>query len=378
MMAGSFQDMLETVTGPLVGHVQIHHGEWREEQAVDLYVDGLADLTARIQALPNVESVSPRIFAPALAAAGEAGAGPADAEPAMLVGVDVAIESGEGGLLAGLTQEELPGGQGVVVGKVLANRLDAGVGDELAIIGQDVDGFPVCDLFQIRAIVNSPVDVIQALGVVMSIADAGELLALPDQAHEIVVRGVDYRDAETLAAQVAALGPLADAEVLSWREAVPELVRFIDMKAWFDLIFIAIVFVAAATGIANTAMMSSFERTREFGMLLAAGARPGRIVGMVLVESVILGLVGVAIGSALGVGVVLITSHTGIDYAALGGTDVEDVAFAGIRFSYIIYPQLEIRHIIFGVCAVTLTSVLASLWPAALAARLEPVKALRS
>ena len=45
--------------------------------------------------------------------------------------------------------------------------------------------------------------------------------------------------------------------IQSWREAVPELVRLIDLKVWFDLILLAILFVAAAAGIANTAMMSS-------------------------------------------------------------------------------------------------------------------------
>ena len=51
LMAGSFNDMLETVTGPLVGHVQIHHEEWREERAIDLYVDDLSKAKAEMEAL---------------------------------------------------------------------------------------------------------------------------------------------------------------------------------------------------------------------------------------------------------------------------------------------------------------------------------------
>jgi len=125
-------------------------------------------------------------------------------------------------------------------------------------------------------------------------------------------------------------------------------------------------------------MMSTFERTHEFGMLLALGTRPGRIVRMVLIESIIIGLIGVAIGSLLGSSMVLITSHTGINYAAFGGVKAEDVAMGGLSVSYVIYPMFEFRHIVFGVCAVTITSVLATVWPAALAARLEPVEAMRS
>jgi ABC-type lipoprotein release transport system permease subunit len=212
----------------------------------------------------------------------------------------------------------------------------------------------------------------------MDIGQAGTLLAMPDQAHEIIVHGSDHRRAPELAGQIAGVEGLSEAEVLPWREVVPELARVIDMKSWVDLIFLAIVFVAAAAGIANTAMMSTFERTHEFGMLLALGTAPRRIVSMVVIESVILGLVGVAVGSAVGTALVLITSQTGINYAALAGSDVEDVAWAGINIAYVIYPEFELRHVIFGIAAVTVTSVVASTWPALLAARLEPVEAMRS
>jgi ABC-type lipoprotein release transport system permease subunit len=378
LMAGSFHDMLQTITGPLVGHVQIHHGEWREERAVDLYLDKLSRLQAQMRMLPHVKSVSPRIYAAALAASGEKRDEPADAEPAMVVGVDVWVESEKGGLLESLEFSKLPGERSVVLGKVLANRLNVKAGQLIAVIGQDVDGFPTSDLFRIKAILPSKVDLVKTRGIVMSLADAGQFLAMPDQAHEIIVQGDDYRLAEDLDARISTLPALEGAEVLSWREAVPELVRMIEMKWWIDLIFLAIVFVAATAGIANTSMMSTFERMHEFGMLLALGTRPGRIIRMVLIESIIIGLMGVIIGSLFGTALVLVTSHTGIDYAALGGVSAEDVAFGGVSFSYVIHPRFELRHVLFGLCAVTLTSVLASLWPAAIAARLEPVEAMRS
>ncbi|UCF80051.1 MAG: ABC transporter permease [Acidobacteriota bacterium] len=378
MMAGLYDDMFRTVTGPLVGHVQIHHGDWREERATDLYVDDLTKVTGEIRALPGVTSVSPRIYSAVLSVSGEKTDEPAMAEPAMIVGVDVSVEARKGGFLEDLGEEELPGGGGVVLGKVLANRLQLKPGQSIAVIGQDADGFPASDLFTVRAIVSGKVDVVKTMGVVMSVGDAGEFLAMPDQAHEIVVQGGDADEAEDLSERIAALPSLAGVEVLPWKEAAPLLAQMLGMKDVFDLIFIAIVFVAAAAGIANTATMSTFERTREFGMLLAVGARPGRIINMVLVESVALGLVGVAVGSVLGTAAVLITSHTGIDYAMLATNTVEDFSFKGLSFSYMIYPKFELRHVIFGIVAVTVTSVIASVWPAALAARLEPVEAMRS
>ncbi len=378
LMAGMYEDMLRTITGPLIGHVQVHHKDWREEQAIDLYVDGLDETRRAIEAIPAVKSVSPRIYAPALAAQGEKPDEPADAEAAMIVGLDVAVESRRGGILDSLDADELPGGRGVVVGKVLANRLGIHVGQQIAVIGQDADEFPVSDLFVVKAVIAGKTDIVNRLGIVMALDEAGEFLAMPDQAHEILVQGDDYREAGALADQIAAVPRLADASVLAWRDAAPELVSMLDMKDLSDLIFVAILFVAAAAGIANTMMMATFERRRELGMLLALGARPRRIVRLVLVESIVLGLVGVVIGSVLGSALVLVTAQTGVDYGALGGIAGQEIAYRGLNFSYIIYPRFEFRHIAYGLVAVTATAVLAALWPAMIAARLEPAEAART
>jgi len=380
LMGGMFEQMVETITGPLIGHVQVHHKDWREERAVDLYIDGLSEVRSSIEALPEARSVSPRVYAGVLVASGERTDEPADAEPGMIVGLDVAVETQEGGLLEGLAPGDLPEGRHVVVGRVLANRLDLKAGQEIAVIGQDADEVPVAELFEVRKIVRSSVDVVNRLGVVMSLARAQEFLALTDQAHELVVQGDDFQKAEELAARVGSLPALGDASVLPWKKVSPMLVTIVDMKDYIDYFFIIIVFVAAAAGIANTMVMSTFERAHEFGMLLALGTRPGRIVSMVVVESIVLGLVGVAVGSILGSALVLYLSHAGLDYGWLMGisTGETDIAYMGLTFSLIIYPKFAFRHIYFGVVAVTLTAVLASLWPAAVVARLETVEAMRS
>lgn len=375
-VAGSYDQMLQTITGPMIGHVQVHHPKWREERAIDLYIDHLAAVRAQLKGVPEVESVWPRLYSAALAAPGEKREQPADAEPAMIVGVDSDAESKEGGLLEALAAKALPSGNKVAVGSVLANRLHLSEGEQLALITQDVEGFPVSDLFTVTAIIESPVDIVKTSGVVMSIDTAARFLAMPDKAHEIVIRGSNVEDADGLARKIKALPALSGMEVLSWRKAAPELVRIIDLQGRFDLVLLAIVFVAAASGIANTSMMSTFERTHEFGMLLAIGLQPARLVRMVLLESVLLGLIGVFIGSAAGSGLVLLASHTGINYAWLTGTKATEVAFGGMSISYVIFPKLGFTYILLGFVAVTLTSALASTWPATLAAKLEPAKAM--
>jgi len=125
--------------------------------------------------------------------------------------------------------------------------------------------------------------------------------------------------------------------------------------------------------------MSTFERKHEFGMLLSLGCGPGRLARMVTVEAVILGLLGVALGTALGLALVAVTSHTGMDYSMLGGSGQEtyEASFQGLNLSSLVYPKLFVSDVVAGLVAVFLTSLLSVLWPVAKIVRMEPMEAMR-
>ncbi len=361
--------MIETVTGPMLGHAQVHAPGWRTDRAMDRT---LRDVDAALRALrrdPEVVGATARVYAPALAALGEEGFG------VVVVGLDPGAESRPMGLLAGAP--EPPRGKRVLMGRPLAEMIGAGVGDRIAIVGQGADGSLANDLYQVTGLVNTAVDFVNRQGVLMDLEEAQALFAMPGEVHEIVVYGRDPSRAAELAAHVAALPELAGAEALDWRTLSPEMVSLIAIVDVVWVFVLLLVFLAAAAGVANTMLMATWERTRELGMLLALGAGPGRIVGMVLWESVALGLTGAVLGSALGLGLVALTHRTGVDYAALTGTGPSEVSFGGLRWSMRLYPTLSAVDVLRTVAAVVLTSLLASAWPAARAARLQPTRALR-
>ena len=124
-------------------------------------------------------------------------------------------------------------------------------------------------------------------------------------------------------------------------------------------------------------LMATFERVRELGMLLALGARPARIVRLIVAESLALGVTGALLGTGLGALVVAITHRTGVDFAALVSGSPSDVAFMGMNMSMTVFPSLAATHVVQGFLAVAVTSVVASVWPAARAARLQPSQAMR-
>jgi ABC-type lipoprotein release transport system permease subunit len=212
----------------------------------------------------------------------------------------------------------------------------------------------------------------------MALAAAQELFAMPGEAHEITVRGASAEDAEALAGRIAALPAIAGDEVRSWRQLVPELVTLVSLIDSSSWIVVLLVFIAATAGIANMMLMATFERSHEIGMLLALGSAPGRIVRMVVTEGAALGLLGVAIGTVLGIVVVAVSAHSGIDLTTFGNEAARELSFQGLNYQFEIVPRVETMDVIQGVCGVLLTSFLASLWPAAHAARLQPTEAMRS
>jgi ABC-type lipoprotein release transport system permease subunit len=200
---------------------------------------------------------------------------------------------------------------------------------------------------------------------------------MPDEAHELIIHSRRPDDVAALARRLSALPSLTGAEVLDWQALAPEMLSLVKIVDLAGALVLVLVFLAAAAGVANTMLMATFERTREFGMLLALGARPSRIIRLVLAESIALGLMGALVGSAIGMTLVAITHRTGIDYAVMTGGGPSELSFAGLRWSLRFYPTLLASDIIRAVGAVLITSIVASLWPAVRAGRLQPVRALR-
>jgi ABC-type lipoprotein release transport system permease subunit len=361
--------MTDVITGPMLGHAQAHAPGWRKDRSMDRTLRGVSAALAALRRDPEVERATPRVYAPALAARGEEGFA------VLVVGLDPAAESGPMGLLAGAP--EPPRGRRALLGRPLAELMGVRAGDEIAIVGQGADGSLANDLFTVAGLVSTSVDFVNRQGVLVRLEEAQELFAMPDEAHEIVVRGRDPARSRQLAARVAALPELSGAEVLDWRTLSPEMVSLLEFVQVAWVFVLVLILLAAAAGVANTMLMATYERTHELGMMLALGARPWRIVRMILSEAVALGLTGALLGTVVAVGLVAATHRTGVDYAALTGTGPREISFGGLSWSLVLYPTLAVVDVVRAVVAVVATSLVASAWPAARAARLQPARALR-
>jgi putative ABC transport system permease protein len=114
----------------------------------------------------------------------------------------------------------------------------------------------------------------------------------------------------------------------------------------------AIALIVGAIAVANTMMMSVFERTREFGVLRAIGAKPRFLFRLVLLEAILLSVVGAIAGVILG---------------RLGMIVVNDIAndLIGLEVA-----ALTLRLVIFAVIVALLMGLLSGLIPAFRASRI--------
>jgi ABC-type antimicrobial peptide transport system permease subunit len=123
----------------------------------------------------------------------------------------------------------------------------------------------------------------------------------------------------------------------------------------------------------NTMLMATFERVREFGLIKALGASPWRIVRDVAAEALVLGMTATLLGGGLGLAVGLYLQTAGLDTSAFAGS----YTIAGVAFDPTWRAVVSLESVLVPILAMWGTCLLASLYPAVIAARLDPVRAMQ-
>jgi ABC-type lipoprotein release transport system permease subunit len=372
-MNGDEARIFEALTGPILGHIQIHAPKYRDDEAIESVIANAATLARRIAEVPHVRGVSMRVYAPVLASLKETG------HVARLTGMNIAAERKAGGVLEGLGSERAPSAREALIGKGLAADMGVRPGDTLALMGQAVDGSIASGLYRVKAVIETPVDQINQVGIIIDLPAAQDFLGMADQVHEMVIRTDSQQFIPGALAALRSLPSLKPYETLSWDQIVPSMATLLQMAGKVNYLILVLVFLTIVAGVANTMMMATFERVHEFGMLLALGCNPMRLIRLLAIESLTLGIVGVTIGTVIGIALTLYGVRNGIDLNALGNAGSgAKLTFEGMSLSMKVIPILKLKDIASGVGAVCVTSVLASLWPARRISRLEPVEAMRT
>ena len=177
-----------------------------------------------------------------------------------------------------------------------------------------------------------------------------------------------------LSAEISAIPNKKPLVCLDWMELVPGMVQTIKLDLSSSAIFYLILNIVVAFSILNTFLMAVFERTKEFGVLLAIGTRPGRLFKILLIESVTLTMIGVVLGCIGGCLVTLWFQKHGIDISSLSADGTDILKAYGMSGS--IYPRLTVISALLWPAIIVVLSMLAALYPALKVRKLKPVEAL--
>lgn len=363
---GMLDQMIRTATGMVTGEAQAHAPSYTEDHSI---YKSLNDPQALLQAAEAKGiGAAPRVYGYGLVACKMKSAG------AFFWGVvpetekrvfELAQHVREGRFLPDLAAK------GIVLGRKLARSLQAKVGSEIVILVQAADGSLGNDLFTVTGILATTGDAIDRSAAILHERDFRELFVLGERVHEIAFNSAGTRRPGEL---VGLLQPVASgAKLETWREIMPMLSDMANLSRGSMWIFLGIFFLAAGLGVLNTMLMATYERFHEFGIMKAVGATPWRIVRDVLLEALTLVVLATILGAALGYAGSYYLEAVGIDTRALSS----DITFFGVAFDPIWRASVSTRAFVSPIVVMWVVCLIASIYPAAIAARLDPVKAIQ-
>ena len=366
-VAGIFDSMVSFSILLDSGHAQIRSEnfnsdnpslEWRE------LVEDSEELLARVAEVDGITATAPVLWAGGFVNTADE-----------LVGVNVTgIDPGSSfhdpirdAIVAG-EYLDLEDREGVLVGEKLANDLGLSAGSKINLLVNTSDGDTDEDIFTVRGLFSTGVVSYDARTIYMSLPKAQAITNAGDRISAVILL---TEEAETVD-QVAAALYSPGRSVVTWKDLNALILNAIEQANYFYIIIYGIVILIVAVLIANTLLMSVFERTREIGILAALGFKGYQIVTMVLLEAGTLALMGVIGGLVLGVLVVWYMSFNGLYI----GDDIASMV-QGFAYPSTFYAKIAPSDFLALSLAMLGIVLLAALYPAIFAARLEPVEALK-
>jgi len=365
---GAIQGSIENSIRVQTGHVQVR-GESYDEDKVSLKWEDLLEeplgLAAQAQMLAEVQAAAPVLWAGGILGTVEESVG------VRVFGIDPPSEMAapfREGLVAGefLAPDDR---SGVLISQRLARSLGLTAGDDVSLLINTSGEQPDEAIFTIRGLYDTGIPAFDEATIFLPLAKAQAFTQVGERASAVVALLHDQEDADAVASALSAPG----LDVLTWRDLNQLMLQTTESAMGFLYMIYLIVLAIVAVVVANTLLMSVFERTREMGILASLGMKGRQIMAMFLMESATLGAIGVILGVLLG--------SLGVYYLATEGLylgDMANMTSADIAYGETMYAafQWSDTAVISVVCWIIM--LLASLYPAWFATRKEPIDALRA
>ncbi len=367
---GWLRDMQDNFILTLTGDIQVHADGFRDSGDLGTHLRDPEAIGERLAGIAGVRSWTPRIETSGLASVGASSAG------VQIVAVDERREpevtrlhrlvSGEGWF-----GTALDGCRPVLLGGQLAQNLDAGVGGRVVLMAQDLERGMVSEVFCVKGTIQTGSPQLDYRLVLVPIGVAQSWLGLGQGATGLVVRLSNHEAAERTKTKVQSAMPDGTLEVVAWPEIDPMVRQWTQFSAAYGLVIILVVSALVVVEVLNTMLMALNERSRELVIMGALGTQRREVFAMTLLEGFLLILTGALAGYLIGSAAVLMVDE-GLDLSGFSN------AFRFFFMSPVIHPVLTLKTATTILATTLVAAILAGVFPAWGAARIDPGELLRS
>ena len=370
LQVGMYGLMIENTLQVFTGSMQVQAPGFKDDGKMRQVVDDVIPLADRLRAGLELDAVSPRGVAFALASSEDRSYG------MQIVGVDADHEplvSSVPGLISTGRYLAADDAEAIVIGKVMARNLKATVGDELTLLGSGLDGSFAAAVVRIVGIFDSGVADFDRGIAYLPLPFFQDMFYMDGAGHQIVVSTDTLSAVEDVSVSARALLPDDSSLVVhDWDALQPGLKQAIQADISSAFFMYAILVILVAFSVLNTQLMSVLERTREFGVVMALGVSPGNMGNLVLVETAIMGLLGLAAGAIAGALFTYWFTVNGFTYPGM-----EEMA-AEFNLPARVFPEVTAMSLFIGPLAVFVFTIFAAAYPALRLHWLQPVQAMRA
>lgn len=274
--------------------------------------------------------------------------------------------------------DDLKSGEfGMIIGELLARQLRINIGDKVTIVLPEASltpagVFPRLKRFTVKGVFSVGADLDASLTLI-HIDDAAKVLRMKGAVHGLRLKMHDLFDAPRVAYQLANSLDKAYYSV-DWTRTHGNLFQAIRMEKTMIGLLLMVIVAVAAFNIISTLVMVVTDKKADIAILRTMGASPGAIMTIFIVQGAYIGVVGTLVGTAAGIALALNVSdiiHFIEQVLSIQFLDA-DVYFISDLPSQLLWSDVSI---ITG--SALLMSLLATIYPAWRASKVEPAEALR-
>lgn len=303
--------------------------------------------------------------------------------PAMIFGVDsdreTQVSEIEKTMSIGSMNALKPGSFGIVLGQALAANLSADIGDKVTLItpigATTPMGFiPRYKRFTVVGIFNpgSGFGYDTTLAYI-NLKDAQTLYQMGSAVSGLRLKLDDLYKAPAISHQLSKILP-ADSIILNWTQQYGAFFQAIAMEKTMMFLILLLIIAVAAFNLVSSLVMVINDKQTDIAILRTLGATPGRVMRIFIIQGSVIGIIGTLLGLGSGI---LLSLHVTQIVQFLQDTFHVQLLSSSVYYVNYLPSQLEVSDVI-EVCGLAFAmSLLATLYPAWRASRLQPVEALR-